>query len=62
MVVVVNGDFTLQHQLMKYFEDRECEDSFRVFRSHRKPMITKKLDTFGNIFLSGLATATEVEA
>lgn len=62
MVVVIDGDFALQRQLMKYFEDGECEDSFRIFICCRKPAITKQLDTSGNIVLSGLATSTEVEA
>jgi hypothetical protein len=62
VVVVVDRDFALQGQLIKYFEDGECEDSFRIFRSCRKPAITKQLDTSGNIVSSGLATATEVEA
>ena len=60
-VVVVNGDFALQRQLMKYFEDGECEDSFWIFRSCRKPAIMKQLDMSGNVVSSGLVTTTEVE-
>jgi hypothetical protein len=64
VVVVVYGDFALQSQLMKHFEDGECKDSFGLFRSCWKPAITKQLDTFSNDIssASGLATATEVEA
>jgi len=62
VVVVIDGNFALQRQLMKYFEDGECEDSFRTFRGCGKPAITKQLDTSGNIVLSWLATATEPDA
>src|ERR1700679_3354299 len=62
VVVVVDGDFALQRQLMEYFKDGEFEDSFRIFRSCRKPTITKQLDTSGNVVSSRLVTATEVEA
>jgi hypothetical protein len=62
VVVVVDGSLALQRQLMKYFEDRECEDSFRIFRGCRKPAITKQLDMFGNIVSSGLVTTTEHDA